>query len=188
MVTPENFNVDIILQMFKGGKTEGKDSDDFEDAIRDTFANSLKANKELIKQTSFNVIEGDIGTSEKNAINSGKIITLFTMLYAPIVLTPIANGYRKMNGYEDVFSIYSRMGDMALKNATKLYELLNSAVFSYEKGFNGYEEYNKIYDAIYPLLDYKCSWLFDAVLNGIGRNDPCPCGSGKKWKQCHGRG
>ena len=65
--------------MFKGGKTEGKDSDDFEDAIRDTFANSLKANKELIKQTSFNVIEGDIGTSEKNAINSGKIITLFTM-------------------------------------------------------------------------------------------------------------
>ena len=21
----------------------------------------------------------------------------------------------------------------------------------------------------------------------IGRNDPCPCGSGKKFKQCHGR-
>ncbi|HVZ10849.1 MAG TPA: preprotein translocase subunit SecA [Candidatus Paceibacterota bacterium] len=21
----------------------------------------------------------------------------------------------------------------------------------------------------------------------IGRNDPCPCGSGKKWKKCHGR-
>nr|1TM6_A Chain A, Preprotein translocase secA subunit [Escherichia coli] len=20
-----------------------------------------------------------------------------------------------------------------------------------------------------------------------GRNDPCPCGSGKKYKQCHGR-
>jgi uncharacterized protein YecA (UPF0149 family) len=20
----------------------------------------------------------------------------------------------------------------------------------------------------------------------IGRNDPCPCGSGKKWKRCHG--
>ncbi len=23
--------------------------------------------------------------------------------------------------------------------------------------------------------------------NKIGRNDPCPCGSGKKFKQCHGR-
>ncbi|HTG56718.1 MAG TPA: SEC-C metal-binding domain-containing protein, partial [Niabella sp.] len=22
----------------------------------------------------------------------------------------------------------------------------------------------------------------------IGRNDPCPCGSGKKFKQCHGKG
>ena len=21
-----------------------------------------------------------------------------------------------------------------------------------------------------------------------GRNDPCPCGSGKKYKKCHGRG
>jgi uncharacterized protein YecA (UPF0149 family) len=20
----------------------------------------------------------------------------------------------------------------------------------------------------------------------IGRNDPCPCGSGKKYKKCHG--
>ncbi len=23
--------------------------------------------------------------------------------------------------------------------------------------------------------------------NGIGRNDPCPCGSGKKYKKCHGK-
>ncbi|MDA8029506.1 MAG: SEC-C metal-binding domain-containing protein [Nitrospiraceae bacterium] len=22
--------------------------------------------------------------------------------------------------------------------------------------------------------------------NKIGRNDPCPCGSGKKFKKCHG--
>ncbi|MGN6380593.1 MAG: SEC-C metal-binding domain-containing protein [Gaiellales bacterium] len=22
---------------------------------------------------------------------------------------------------------------------------------------------------------------------GVGRNDPCPCGSGKKFKRCHGR-
>jgi len=23
---------------------------------------------------------------------------------------------------------------------------------------------------------------------GVGRNDPCPCGSGKKFKKCHGAG
>jgi preprotein translocase subunit SecA len=22
---------------------------------------------------------------------------------------------------------------------------------------------------------------------GVGRNDPCPCGSGKKFKKCHGK-
>jgi preprotein translocase subunit SecA len=25
------------------------------------------------------------------------------------------------------------------------------------------------------------------ALANAGRNDPCPCGSGKKFKQCHGR-
>jgi preprotein translocase subunit SecA len=25
------------------------------------------------------------------------------------------------------------------------------------------------------------------ALPKVGRNDPCPCGSGKKYKQCHGK-
>ena len=29
--------------------------------------------------------------------------------------------------------------------------------------------------------------LRDETFKGIGRNDLCPCGSGKKFKQCHGR-
>jgi preprotein translocase subunit SecA len=27
-----------------------------------------------------------------------------------------------------------------------------------------------------------------AKADNIGRNDPCPCGSGKKYKKCHGEG
>ncbi|WP_410000423.1 SEC-C metal-binding domain-containing protein [Planctomyces sp. SH-PL14] len=23
-------------------------------------------------------------------------------------------------------------------------------------------------------------------MDKVGRNDPCPCGSGKKYKKCHG--
>jgi preprotein translocase subunit SecA len=26
-----------------------------------------------------------------------------------------------------------------------------------------------------------------ALFPHVGRNDPCPCGSGKKYKHCHGR-
>jgi preprotein translocase subunit SecA len=29
--------------------------------------------------------------------------------------------------------------------------------------------------------------LGDAAVPKVGRNDPCPCGSGKKYKNCHGR-
>ncbi len=29
--------------------------------------------------------------------------------------------------------------------------------------------------------------ILDRVFTGVERNDPCPCGSGRKFKQCHGR-
>ena len=29
---------------------------------------------------------------------------------------------------------------------------------------------------------------FKRVEKKVGRNEPCPCGSGKKYKHCHGRG
>ncbi|MBX3635830.1 MAG: SEC-C domain-containing protein, partial [Rubrivivax sp.] len=29
--------------------------------------------------------------------------------------------------------------------------------------------------------------LGEAAVPKVGRNDPCPCGSGKKYKHCHGR-
>ena len=27
----------------------------------------------------------------------------------------------------------------------------------------------------------------DSTLNKVGRNELCPCGSGKKFKKCHGK-
>ena len=29
--------------------------------------------------------------------------------------------------------------------------------------------------------------VLDSAYDRVGRNDPCPCGSGKKFKFCHGR-
>jgi preprotein translocase subunit SecA len=41
----------------------------------------------------------------------------------------------------------------------------------------------------HPNEDGSISTDADAstVVPKVGRNDPCPCGSGKKYKQCHGR-
>lgn len=64
--------------------------------------------------------------------------------------------------------------------------------------------------ATLPLPEHICWWQFDPELKTfrracegetegralgmdprtgttVGRNDPCPCGSGEKWKRCHGR-
>ncbi|HET6965038.1 MAG TPA: SEC-C metal-binding domain-containing protein, partial [Acidimicrobiales bacterium] len=29
--------------------------------------------------------------------------------------------------------------------------------------------------------------VLESAFDRVGRNDPCPCGSGKKFKFCHGR-
>jgi uncharacterized protein len=49
-------------------------------------------------------------------------------------------------------------------------------------------------EAIWAVYDLRQIWKslgprVEAVVKGDqpGRNDPCPCGSGKKFKKCHGR-
>jgi uncharacterized protein len=48
-------------------------------------------------------------------------------------------------------------------------------------------------EACFALQDLRCFWVEHAprhaprrVAPTPGRNDPCPCGSGKKFKKCHG--
>lgn len=185
VANPDESNVNIFIQLLNGGNASSTDNN-IEQAVKETFANSLKANKEILKQASFDLVGSPGNSSGEYAINSGIVITLFTMLYASIILNPIINMLRKTNGIESPIPLYFRMGDISIKNAQKLFNLLNSAVMSYSSGIIDYDAYGNIYDSIYQLLDYKEPWMFEAVLSGIGRNDPCPCGSGKKWKKCHG--
>ena len=35
-------------------------------------------------------------------------------------------------------------------------------------------------------IDYVVEWK-NAVAASVGRNDPCYCGSGQKFKKCHGK-
>ena len=45
------------------------------------------------------------------------------------------------------------------------------------------------YTLIESAVDEMKGWAFDPDAGKgpkVGRNDPCPCGSGKKFKKCHG--
>jgi len=54
------------------------------------------------------------------------------------------------------------------------------------KGFTKVEKQNLSYSA--PTLDNteNVKTVTQAKVSEVGRNDPCPCGSGKKYKRCHG--
>ena len=40
---------------------------------------------------------------------------------------------------------------------------------------------------IWPFNGFSIEDLTSKKEEKVGRNDPCPCGSGKKYKQCHGK-
>ena len=37
---------------------------------------------------------------------------------------------------------------------------------------------------VLPFIDQMATTPITNPLRGVGRNDPCPCGSGKKYKKC----
>ena len=53
----------------------------------------------------------------------------------------------------------------------------------------GLEEWNDIFDEETQKALYKEQKSSTTIVKGdkVYPNDPCPCGSGKKYKQCHGR-
>ncbi len=50
--------------------------------------------------------------------------------------------------------------------------------------FSGAEAYKKAIESSLPPIEKKEPIIAEPK---AGRNDPCPCGSGKKYKQCHGK-
>ena len=88
------------------------------------------------------------------------------------------------------------------KNPNELFDLLNKRrkreniiLTPHEGEFNrlfDFGKMSKIDKANRAANITKSTILFkgnDTIISSpkkIGRNDPCPCGSGKKYKQCHG--
>jgi len=91
---------------------------------------------------------------------------------------------------------------------TSLVEELDLESLEEDTELNAEIDYEKLY---YNMLNAKADWLYNlpewdgildeekrkeitkeyrtskiAVSNKVGRNDPCPCGSGKKYKKCCG--
>ena len=60
----------------------------------------------------------------------------------------------------------------------------NQAVSSSSSDFNGREGYREAMESSYNEKPKQQPVIAEPK---VGRNDACPCGSGKKYKQCHGK-
>ena len=134
---------------------------------KDIYAELLKNPDELVR-----------GTVKELAEKFGVDIMTMTGFLDGIndsLVTP--NPIEEMEEDTEVNLIYDKeklYKNMVDAKADWLYQLPQwDAIFTEEKRKELYMEQKKSGTVVKP--------------HKVGRNDPCPCGSGKKYKQCHGR-
>ena len=93
----------------------------------------------------------------------------------------------------DIYELYSREYEKRkdksqMKHDPKLLETLNDPYFNYKTHILT-EVLSKAfgeYDDDFEDDDWEPQLPVKRAEPKVGRNDPCPCGSGKKYKKCHG--
>jgi preprotein translocase subunit SecA len=109
-------------------------------------------------------------------------------------------GYAQKNPKQEykreAFELFSQLLDMVKMEVTRV--LMNVRIQSQEEANQAAEAMERRAEAVsnvtyqHPNEDGSVSQDVDpdtllAQYGHVGRNDPCPCGSGKKFKLCHGK-
>lgn len=161
----------------------GIDADGFTKRIWQDFSASVDFSTELSRIVSIL----DIGTTtvgNNNALNIS--LEELNKIAALVVECYNHTNLRERRGWEPqklmmasgegktIPSTIVPMSEMAAKQTEEAESYLNSMGVNvdYDAGFGSYN----------MMVDGKLKRV------KVGRNDPCPCGSGKKYKKCHGRG
>jgi preprotein translocase subunit SecA len=109
-------------------------------------------------------------------------------------------GYAQKNPKQEykreAFELFSQLLDVVKMDVTRL--LMNLRIQSQEEAARAAEAIEERAERIsnvqytHPNEDGSVSQdpdpgMFASQVPKVGRNEPCPCGSGKKYKMCHGR-
>lgn len=142
---------------------------------------------------------GDLGTYE-DCVSDDEILArqhiiqtiLFrtvSLFYAPLLIATAINSRLLTSGVKDEsrFVKYMQGWERYAKKFTReFYELHNLMTewSRHDLTLNGYISIRE------KFADFYCQDInvIIARLEGINRNAPCPCKSGKKFKKCHGKG
>lgn len=102
-----------------------------------------------------------------------------------ILLQPKADITYFVSLFSDHIDVELPADERHTKKSRKELENLPVKLSSYGK-----KEYKRIAEGIksrlFRIYERQASALIGDTFEGVNRNDPCPCGSGKKFKKCHG--
>lgn len=162
------------------------DSESLKERILQEIDNRMSEREKTLPEDAVKMVQKSIFLQVLDQLWKDHIATLDLMRHT-IVLR--AYGQKDpLNEYKkEAFNMFSRMLDVLKQRVTVVIchtVIQTDSQEQMQKAMD--KEQNRPMSAVHE-GDEPLKPLDPSVFEGVSRNDPCPCGSGKKFKHCHGR-
>ena len=162
------------------------DSESLKERVLQEIDNRMSEREKTLPEDAVKMVQKSIFLQVLDQLWKDHIATLDLMRHT-IVLR--AYGQKDpLNEYKkEAFNMFSRMLDVLKQRVTVVIchtVIQTDSQEQMQKAMD--KEQNRPMSAVHE-GDEPLKPLDPSVFEGVSRNDPCPCGSGKKFKHCHGR-
>ena len=162
------------------------DSESLKERVLQEIDNRMSEREKTLPEDAVKMVQKSIFLQVLDQLWKDHIATLDLMRHT-IVLR--AYGQKDpLNEYKkEAFNMFSRMLDVLKQRVTVVIchtVIQTESQEQMQKAMD--KEQNRPMSAVHE-GDEPLKPLDPSVFEGVSRNDPCPCGSGKKFKHCHGR-
>ena len=198
-VLVEEWQIDMALQSMVEGSSSVTDDEILEKVVQAAH-DSFEAKVQLVGQENFTQFERVVLLQTFDS-NWRDHLSSLDYLRQGIHLRGYAQKQPKQEYKREAFELFRQLLDMVKNEVTKI--LMTVQVQSPDQLDQVAEDMeqraeniaNVTYSAptetgeVETTVDERTLSVQQKVAAGgrVGRNDPCPCGSGKKYKQCHGK-
>ena len=162
------------------------DSEGLKERILQEVDNRMAEREKTLPEDAVKMVQKSIFLQVLDQLWKDHIATLDLMRHT-IVLR--AYGQKDpLNEYKkEAFNMFSRMLDILKQRITVVIchtVIQTNSQEQMQKAMD--KEQNRPMQAVHE-GDEPLKQIDPSLFEGVSRNDPCPCGSGKKFKHCHGR-
>jgi len=196
-VLVEEWQIDMALQTMVEGSSSVTDDEILEKVVQ-AANDAFEAKVQLVGQENFTQFERVVLLQTFDS-NWRDHLSSLDYLRQGIHLRGYAQKQPKQEYKREAFELFRQLLDMVKNEVTKI--LMTVQVQSPDQLDQVAEDMeqraeniaNVTYSAptetgeVETMVDKSTVQASASDVPRVGRNDPCPCGSGKKYKQCHGK-